>query len=186
MLPSSAALAEALGAEGFEVASSRRGRVHLRRRVGHRDDHVVLEPASRGLVGLLPWRRHGVGAVVVGQVWRLVEQAFSRPVPSVPAVPSQVHLASRFDPASHAAAGDVSRLVRAIVSWCDARATPADVLARGQPDDPVLRLEFAVVARDHAAGQAPAAEARAAASALAPARRLTVTRRIDLAEARLP
>ncbi|HKJ54599.1 MAG TPA: hypothetical protein VJ978_01300 [Nitriliruptoraceae bacterium] len=186
MFLSSGALAGALGAEGFEVVSSRRGRVHLSRRVGHRDDHVVLEPASRGLVGLLPWRRHRVCAVVVGQVWRLVEQAFSRPVPAVPTLPSQVHVASRFDPSTHSDDGDVTRLVGAIVSWCDARATPADVLARGEPDDPVLRLEFAVVARDHAVGQAAAAEARAGVSALEPARRRMVTRRIDLAEDRLP
>lgn len=184
----------ALQHEGFEVVATRRTSVHARRTVGQRDDHVALDVEAAGLLSRLLRRRRAVTAVHVGQVWRLVEQAFNRPVPEAAAIPDEVHVvADMHDLPSDVVASDGivsdasdAAVVAAVVRWCDRLPTPADVLAAGLPHDPVLRLEFAVVARDRAAGLGAAEEARAHLSKVRRSRRRGRRRHIDRAVGRLP
>lgn len=199
----------ALQHEGFEVVATRRAGVHARRTVGQRDDHVALDVESAGPLSRLLRRRRAVTAVHVGQVWRLVEQAFNRPVPDAATIPDEVHLVADMHDVPHdavasgagfpdgrgsdaggsdAGGSDASdaAVVAAVVRWCDRLRTPADVLAAGLPDDPVLRLEFAVVARDRTAGVAAADEARARLSEVRRSRRRGRRRHIDRAVGRLP
>ena len=184
----------ALQHEGFEVVAMRRTSVHARRTVGQRDDHVALDVEAAGPLSRVLRRRRAVTAVHVGQVWRLVEQAFNRPVPDEATIPDEVHVVADLHSlssdavASDSGVADASdaAVVAAIVRWCDRLPTPADVLAAGLPDDPVLRLEFAVVARDRAAGLVAAEEARAQLSEVRRSRRRDRRRHIDRAVGRLP
>ncbi len=180
------ALLDALRGVGFQVTATRRDMVHLRRRVGQRDDHVAVTLRRRTLVSRLMGHPGRVRAVAVGQVWRLVEQAFNRPVPAVAMLPDDAHVATDLDAGELQQAAGWPDLVAAIGGWCDTRPTPADVLAEGLPTDPYLRLDFAVVARDRAAGLAAVAAARADLAQMTPSQRRRLERHVDLAEARLP
>lgn len=178
-------LVVALQHEGFQPVDRSRDGVHLCRRVGHRDDHVLVQAAATGLVGRVLQRQRVVTDVRVGQVWRLVEQAFNRPVPVTPRIPDQVHVATDLAPLLAQEPTDVE--VAAVVdAWCARTPTPADVLAAHRLTDPVLRLEFAVVARDRAVGRDAADEARRTGGRLRGSRRRAMRTHVDLAEARLP
>lgn len=177
---------------GFNVVEDRRATVVLHRLVGRRDDHVRIETGRAGW-----WQLGGQGrtmqAVKVGQVWRLVEQAFNRPVPRAPDIPAGVHVGADLtratmvrDDGPTVGASDHDRISEVVVGWCDRMGVTADVLAAGLPDDPVLRLEFAVVARDRAAGLAAARTARVSLDAVRPAERRHLRRHIDVAVGRLP
>lgn len=178
-------LVEELLDRGFVGVEGRGPGLHLRRTVGHRDDHVRVEVTGAGWLGRVLGRRPVVRQVLLGQVWQLVEQSFARPVPTTPAIPEDVHLA--MDLANLVPGGRATPdAARALVEWMDQAGSPADVLAADRIDDPVLAVEFAAVARDRERGEVAARRATTMIATMRGGDQRGLANRLELAVDRLP
>lgn len=184
MIPE-APLVRALARKGFEPLTRRADTLRLARRAEDRHDHVKLELAPAAWWRRLARRPRDVVDIVVGVIWPIGEQAFSRPVPAEPPIPQQAHAATGFASLCRGDV-DVATAAAALDDWFRRLEDPAVALENGAVSEPIRRLEFAVVTGNRAVGLAAAERARAAAGELSSARRGTFLERIDLAEARLP
>lgn len=177
-------LVKELRDHGFVEVDHRGANLHLRRTVGHRDDHVRVEVDGAGWLGRLSGRRPVVRRVLLGQVWQLVEQSFSRPVPATPAIPDDVHVA--VDLANLVPGGRATPdAARAVVEWMNQATSPAAVLEADRVDDAVLAVEFAAVARDRERGEVAARQATTMLATMQGGQR-SLARRLEVAVDRLP
>lgn len=174
-----------LGGVGFEILASRHDQVRLARAQPHpaRVDHVRIDLVRLVWLARMLGQPRNVAGVAVGIIYPIAEQAFARPVPPQPLLPDQVHVAT--SAAELVSDGEQQTLATAIDAWLKSLPRPVDALEAGLVNDPLRRLEFAVLATDRRVGEEAARAARAHLEDVAPSRRRQVLRRIELAEQRL-
>lgn len=179
-------LRAALARKGFDEADARGGAARVVRRHEGRHDHVVLTLSRKPWWRRLARQPRSVEEVLVGVLWPIGEMAFSRSVPPLPMVPQQVHATTNFTALVDAHPTDPATIAAVVDDWCRRLEDPGHALRVGAIEDPIRRLEFAVVTGDAERGRDAADAARADVKSLPPAPRTQALKRIDLAEGRLP